>query len=186
VLFEERVPASRPLARDEALAELARRYFTSHGPAQLRDFAWWAGLTVGDARAGLAMAERGLVQDTVDGRTYWLSSSTGPHSRSRAAYLLPLYDEYLIAYKDRSAALDASRWSRIVSRAPFSAPVVVDGQVVGGWKRTQARGTIVVTLMPFRSITTRTAAAIEDAVCAYGTFLRVKAELFWDRTFRDR
>src|SRR5262249_21956329 len=100
MLFEERVPASRPLARDQALAELARRYFTSHGPAQLRDFAWWAGLTIGDARAGVAMAQRDLVQDTVDGRTYWLSSSTRPRSRSRAVYLLPIYDEYLIAYKD--------------------------------------------------------------------------------------
>src|SRR5262249_19314617 len=134
-LFEERVPASPPLARDQALAELARRYFTSHGPAQVRDFAWWAGLTLSDARAGLAMAARDLVQDTVDGRTYWLSSSTWPRSRSRAVYLLPLYDEYLIAYKDRSAAIDTSRWSRIVARNPFSAPVVVNGQVVGRWKQ---------------------------------------------------
>jgi hypothetical protein len=179
VLFEERVPASRPIARDQALAELARRYFTSHGPAQLRDFAWWAGLTLGDARAGLAMVERDLVQDTVDGRTYWLSSSTRPHSRSRAAYLLPLYDEYLIAYKDRSAALDASRWLRVFSRNPFTAPVVVNGQVVGGWKQSLAKGTMVVRIMPFTAIAKRDAAAIEDAVRSYGDFLGRDPELAW-------
>jgi hypothetical protein len=178
-LFEDRVPASRPLARDQALAELARRYFTSHGPAQVRDFAWWAGLTLGDARAGVAMAERDLVQDTVDGRTYWLSSSTRPRSRSRAAYLLPLYDEYLIAYKDRSAALDTSLWSRIVARNPFSAPVVVNGQVVGRWKQTLGKGTMVIRIMPFTSIAKRDAAAIEGAVCSYGDFLGRDPELAW-------
>jgi hypothetical protein len=178
-LFEHRVPVSRPLARDEALAELARRYFTSHGPAQVRDFAWWAGLTAGDARAGLAMAERDLVQDSVDGKTYWLSSSTRPRSLSQAAYLLPLYDEYLIAYKDRSDALDASLWSRIVARNPFSAPVVVNGQVVGRWKQSFAKGTMVISILPFTSITKRDAAAIEAAVHAYGDFLGRDPELAW-------
>src|SRR5262249_29613041 len=165
--------------RDQALAELARRYFTSHGPAQLRDFAWWAGLTIGDARAGVAMAQRDLVQDTVDGRTYWLSSSTRPRSRSRAVYLLPIYDEYLIAYKDRSAALDTSRWSRIVSGNPFTAPVVLNGQVVGGWKQALGKGTMVVRIMPFTSIAKRDAAAIEGAVRSYGDFLGRDTELAW-------
>jgi hypothetical protein len=178
-LFEERVPASRPLARDQALEELARRYFASHGPAQLRDFAWWAGLTLGDARAGVAMAERDLVQDTVDGKTYWLSSSTRPHSRSRAAYLLPIYDEYLIAYKDRSAALDTSSWSRVVARNPFSAPVVVDGQVVGAWKQALGKGPMVIRIKPFTSIAKCDAAAIEGAVRSYGDFLGRDPELTW-------
>ena len=73
-LLDERVPPSRTLSRDEALAELARRYFTSHGPAQLQDFMWWSGLAATDARAGLAMAGRRLKRDDVDGRTYWRSS----------------------------------------------------------------------------------------------------------------
>jgi Winged helix DNA-binding domain len=178
-LFEERVPASRPLTRDHALAELARRYFTSHGPAQLRDFAWWAGLTLGDARAGVAMAERDLVQDTVDSGTYWLSSATQPRSRSRAAYLLPIYDEYLIAYKDRSAALDTSSWSRVVAGNPFSAPVVVDGQVVGAWKQALGKGAMVIRIRPFTSIAKRDAVAIEGAVRSYGDFLGRDPELAW-------
>jgi hypothetical protein len=180
VLFEERVPFSRPLERDHALAELARRYFTSHGPAQLRDFAWWSGLTLGDARAGVSMAERGLVHDTVDGKTYWLSSSTQRRSHSRAAYLLPIYDEYLIAYKDRSAALDTALWSRIVARNPFSAPVVVNGQVVSRWKHSLAQDTVVVRILPFKPIAKHDAAAIEGAVRAYGDFLGLDPELAWN------
>ena len=60
-LVEERAPRARVLPRDEALAELARRYFQSHGPATVHDFAWWSGLTVKDARAGAATVDGGLV-----------------------------------------------------------------------------------------------------------------------------
>src|SRR5262245_22966863 len=215
-LFDERVATSRALSRDEALAELTRRYFTSHGPAQIQDFVWWSGLKTADARAGLAMVEQELAHDTVDGRTYWFSSISGAqraqgargaqcarapwrhpehpehsehlehpeHSEHptsvRTAYLLPLYDEYLIAYKDRSAALDTSRWRRIVSRNPFSAPIVVGGQVVGGWKRAAAKDRLAVTLMPFTTIKKSDARAITDAVQSYGDFLGLDPEVSWD------
>jgi hypothetical protein len=108
-LLDERVPMVRVRSRDDSLTELARRYFTSHGPAQLHDFAWWSGLSIADARAGLAAVDRELARETIDGRTYWFRSSGRTVATPRAAYLLPLFDEYLIAYKDRSAALDPSR-----------------------------------------------------------------------------
>jgi hypothetical protein len=75
------------------LAELTRRYFTSHGPAQLHDFAWWSGLTIADARAGLAMVGRELTQEVIAGRTYWYSPALRAVPPTRNAYLLPLYDE---------------------------------------------------------------------------------------------
>ena len=108
-LLDECVPAPRALERDEALAELARRYFTSHGPATLQDFVWWSGLTVADAKAGLAMAQPQLVQAVSGGQSYWLASSMPTaKAASPTAYLLPAYDEYTIAYKDRSAVLSPS------------------------------------------------------------------------------
>jgi hypothetical protein len=144
-LLDERVPQTKTLARDAALAELTRRYFTSHGPATVQDFVWWSGLTTADARAGLEMVQRDLVEDVIDGNTYWLPPSTrrvrGP---SRTAFLLPLYDEYLIAYKDRRAALDPAFWKPIAARDPFSAAIVLDGRVVGGWKRTVTKGKVAV------------------------------------------
>src|SRR5712691_7225652 len=103
-LLDERVPPTRNLDRDEALAEFARRYFTSHGPAALQDFVWWSGLSVADARAGLAMVTSQLIHEVVGGQTYWFSTSTAPaHDLSRTIYLLPNFDEYTVGYTDRSA-----------------------------------------------------------------------------------
>ena len=179
-LLDERVPMSRPRSRDDALAELARRYFTSHGPAQVHDFAWWSGLTVSDARAGVAAIERELAHEIVDGATYWVSSSGRMRTAPRTAYLLPLFDEYLIAYKDRRAALDISRWTRAASRDPFSAPIVVDGQVVGGWKRIQKTGKVRVALTPFAPLDKRHVAAITGAAQAYTRFVGADLDLSWN------
>ena len=178
-LLDERVPMVRARSRDDSLTELARRYFTSHGPAQVHDFAWWSGLTIADARAGLASVERDLAQDKVDGRTYWFSSSVRTLTSLRAAYLLPLYDEYLIAYKDRRAALDPSQWTEVASRDPFSAPVVVNGAVVGGWKRIEKRDRVGITLTPFAPLDKQKVTAITDAARAYTRFLGAKLELSW-------
>jgi len=178
-LLDERVPASRAPSRDDALAELARRYFRSHGPASLRDFVWWSGLTAADARAGIAFGERELVRDVVDGTTYWFPSSSRPPAAPRTAYLLPLYDEYLIAYKDRSAALDLSVWRHGWSRDPLSAPIVVNGQVVGGWRRILKGDKVVVKATPFAPLSKRQLSAIADAAGAYSTFLGVDVEFSW-------
>jgi len=181
-LLDDRVPPTRALARDEALAELARRYFTSHGPAQIPDFAWWSGLAMSDARAGLALAERDLARDTVRGITYWFSTSVPTLRQSRTAYLLPLYDEYLIAYKDRSAALDLSRWTRVVGHDPFSAPIVVGGRVVGGWRRAVKEDRIAVSLTPFEPVNKRDTSAVADAAGDYGEFVGMDLELSWQRS----
>ena len=121
-LFDDRVPAAPAMPRDAALAELARRYVISHGPAQISDFAWWSGLTAGDARAALEMSRHHLLEKVVDGRRYWLAPNIRVPARlPRSAFLLPPYDEYLIAFKDRSAAIDpglrsANRGARSVLR----------------------------------------------------------------------
>jgi hypothetical protein len=178
-LLDERVPMSASRSRDDALAQLARRYFTSHGPAQLRDFAWWSGLTLADARAGLAMVERELADEVIGGRTYWFSAAVRATDPAPNAYLLGLYDEYLIAYKDRSAALDASRWTRIVSRDPYAAPIVVNGHVAGGWKRVIRTSTVVITLTPFAALNRRDARAVGEAARAYAGFIGLDLELIW-------
>jgi Winged helix DNA-binding domain len=178
-LLDERVPMSRARSRADSLVELARRYFTSRGPAQMHDFVWWSGLTVADARAGLASVEGELAQDKVDGRTYWFSSSVRTLRSAPVAYLLPLYDEYLIAYKDRRAALDTSRWTHIPPPDPFSAPIVLNGQVVGGWKRLQSGSSISIALTLFAPLGKREVSAITAAARAYAVFLDVDLDLSW-------
>jgi hypothetical protein len=171
-LLDERVPAMRALTRDASLAELARRYFTGHGPAQLRDFGWWSGLTAADARAGVALAESSLARDVLDGKTYWFSPSTRTIPRPPPrAYLLPLYDEYLIAYKDRAAALGPAGWTSIADNAPFIAPIVVSGRVVAGWTRTLEKHRVLITVTPLAPLTSATTRAIRSAAGAYADFL---------------
>lgn len=175
-LLDERVPSSTARSRDDALAELTRRYFMSHGPAQLADFVWWSGLTAGDARRGLQLIDGELVQDVVDGKTYWFRRVAGARSSDNSSYLLGLFDEYLIAYKDRSAALDQSRWVRMV-RDPFSAPVVVNGRVAGGWRRAVKAERMAIALTLFMPLRKNDIAAIDASAHAYAEFFGLALEL---------
>jgi hypothetical protein len=171
-LLDDRVAATPMPSREEALAELTRRYFTSHGPAQLLDFVWWSGLPAAEARAGLEMVRHSLVEEEVGGKRYWFAASTSlPGRTARAAYLLPPYDEYLIAYKDRSASLDPGLWQPLASRDPFVAPLVVDGRVVGGWKRAVEGDTVTVTLDLPKRLSRADVLLVKDAARRYGDFL---------------
>jgi hypothetical protein len=135
-LIAERAPNAVTLDRDEALLELARRYFTTRGPASVHDFSWWSGLTVGDARRAAEMASGALEEVSVDGRAMWFGGDVAPRSKS-TAHLLPNYDEYFISLKDRSAFGERLGHSRIVTggNALIAHVVAIDGQLVGGWKR---------------------------------------------------
>jgi hypothetical protein len=178
-LLDERAPQTKDLSRDESLSELARRYFTSHGPATVQDFVWWSGLTVADAKAGIEMTKRRLVQEVVDGHTYWLPAST-PATRdsSQAAYLLPTYDEYLIAYKDRSVAVDSIHGKQAIPGNPvFSSPIVIAGRVVGSWKRSFKEKSVIITIIPFSSFGKSERQAVDEAAQRYGSFLNMRVVL---------
>lgn len=172
-LLDEWAPKARKMARDEALAELAQRYFTSHGPATLQDFVWWSGLGMTDARAGLEMAKSHLAQQANDGQTYWFDSSMRTaKDASPTAYLLPAYDEYTVAYKDRSAVLDPLYGKqKQTGNGIFFPTIVVDGQVVGTWKRTLKKSEVVITPGPFAKLNKAEARALAAAASRYGEFL---------------
>jgi hypothetical protein len=170
-LLDEVAPVSRELAREEALAELARRYFTSHGPATVQGFVWWSGLTTADARAGLAMAKPHLVQEMIGGQTYWLSPSvTAVQDTSPTAYLLPPYDEYTVAYKDRTAVLDPA-YARQTGNGIFSPTIVVDGHIVGTWKRTLKKNAVDLAPSPFTALSHAQECAIDAAGERYSRFV---------------
>jgi len=137
-LLDERVPAAPLLSRDDALAELASRYIATRGPATVQDLAWWAGLTVADAKKGVAMIESTLLHDTVGGRTHWFGDTMrATKPRRRAVHLLPNYDEFFIGFRDRSAVLQKAQAFKVPAPtgAPYAHVVTVNGQIVGGWKR---------------------------------------------------
>lgn len=135
-LVDRRIPPALPLDRDEALGRLARRYIEGHGPATARDFGWWSGLTLTDAKRGLAAAQPAL-QTSGD---WWMASHDGSDTLPRF-HFLAAFDEYLIAFEDRSAALSAADRSRVLTANGIFRPAVLfDGRVVGVWRpKTQSR-----------------------------------------------
>ena len=178
-LLDEWVPKSRVLERDAALAELTQRYFASHGPATLQDFVWWSGLSTADAREGLELAKPQLVREIVAGQTYWLGTSTsGTKNKVKNAYLLPGFDEYLVGYKDRSAVLNPLFARQTNNGGGILNPtIVINGQVVGTWKRTLQKNTVVITPLWFTSPKKSDLRSLAIAAQQYGDFLGLPAAI---------
>jgi hypothetical protein len=170
-LVDERVPPARPLDRDEALAELTRRYFSSHGPATVRDFVWWSGLTVKDTRAGLAMI--GAVPEDVDGLTLWdVPARLKVPVVTGLVHLLPNYDEYLVAYKDRQFVVPPSFKTMVAEQRAdvFANLVMADGRLAGSWRRVVTDAHVKVSVTLHRPVTRITRRAIDAAAQALAEF----------------
>jgi len=173
MLLDERAPQAATLTREESLAELARRYFRSHGPATVQDFVWWSGLTTADARNGLEVIKVQLSYEVVEGQTYWFSAYSLPaESSAQTAYLLPNYDEYG-SYKDRSAVIDPSNTQKLV----FSHMVVINGRIAGTWKRTLKKNAVVIESNSFLPLTKAEKEAFTMAARQYGAFLELPVVL---------
>ncbi|MGQ0642641.1 MAG: winged helix DNA-binding domain-containing protein [Gemmatimonadaceae bacterium] len=176
-LLEEWIPNATMLSRDEALAELALRYFQSHGPASLHDFAWWSGLPVADARRGIESVQPLLLSEAVEGRSYWFTEqahNTKSTTTSTRAYLLPVFDEYVVAYRERSAVRDPALTKRVNAGGGIFKPIVViDGRVVGTWKRDFQGSGVAIAASPFTRISAEHRRKIERAARRYGAFLQM-------------
>jgi hypothetical protein len=144
-LLEERVPIKKILNREESLAELAKRYFRSHSPATLQDFIWWSGLTVTNARNGLELINSELNSEIINDKTYWFSNLIPKINKNISVHLLPAFDEFLIAYKDRSASITTTNNKIAISKNGIFRPIIViNGQVKGLWKRTLKKDKILI------------------------------------------
>ena len=179
VLLDDWVYDQINMSRDEALAGLAKRYFDSHGPATLNDYMWWSGLPVSDARTGLEMVESRLRHEIVNGQIYWMPPK--PHTLRNftpTACLLPAYDEYLLGYKERSAVLDPRYDKKAVSgNGVFRAVILLDGQVVGVWKKEPRKDSIKISSSPFKVMTKTEIQVLISAVKSYSKYCEMPAEL---------
>jgi hypothetical protein len=175
-LLEKRVEKKKLLPREEALAELALRYFTSHGPAALPDFAWWAGLNLGDARKGLDSVKTKLAEiKTGDTSYYMASDSQKTPAKKNEVFFLPAYDEYLISYKNRSAALKKQHQANALSTNGIFFPlIVVDGQAAGTWKRSFKKDDVLVETKFFAAPPVALKPYIKKAATAYADFMGKK------------
>jgi hypothetical protein len=174
-LLDEWIPDPRELAGDEAFAELASRYFASHGPATLKDFMWWAGITAKDAAAAIAAigaAGAALETAAVDGVRFWwrdpairrIATPVKPVVR-----LLPAFDEFTVAYQDRSLLVEGHAPAAKMSL--LSPAVLVDGRVVGTWKRKLSGRGALLTQRLFRKLTRDESKALREAEQHYAGFL---------------
>jgi hypothetical protein len=163
--------APRQLDDDEALAEFARRYFTSHGPASDRDFAWWSSLTLTDARRGLSAVRTELEAIDYDGRTMYYQPGLEP--ASAGIHVLPGFDEFVLGYQNRTPQLSVENFERVVpgGNGMFLSTIVVDGEIVGTWRRTALAKRTQVELAPFTAFTAQTAAGIRRALDRYAEFI---------------
>ncbi|HEY6247974.1 MAG TPA: winged helix DNA-binding domain-containing protein [Pyrinomonadaceae bacterium] len=182
-LLAERAPRSRILERDEALGELTSRYFSTRGPATVHDFVWWSGLKIADARRGIEIIGCRLKSKSINERQYWFSAKEAPSKQSlaRRVHMLPLYDEYFIAYKDRSAAVhpDANSLQGKTSFV-FDPPMVMDGRSVGVWERALGRSSVKIKLQPFIRLKSRDKEDFREAAASYAEFLGKDLELLSD------
>jgi hypothetical protein len=177
VLLEEWASGARPKARDEALGELARRYFTSHGPATVHDFAWWTGLTIAEARAATELAGGSLEHEDVNGRVVWFGSAPAARVKPSEAYLLPAWDEFTVAYRDRGDILDPAHARKVNAGGGVLKPVVVmNGQVVGTWQRRLGRHAVAVEAVSFKRPGSEESRALAAAAERYGRFLDLRGE----------
>jgi hypothetical protein len=191
VLLAEWAPPASSLDRDQALARLAQRYFRSHGPATLQDFAWWSGLPAGEARQGLAAARSSMLEVAAGGREMWAGQEeevaaapgfgepSSPYDSLGASgvYLLPPFDEYLLGYKDRSAALAPDDAKRVNAGGGMPrAAVVVDGRVAGTWGRTTRNHRLRVTIELFQALGHPQQETLQAAVRRFGQFWGMPVE----------
>jgi hypothetical protein len=179
-LLEERAPEARRLTRDQALAELTKRYFTGHGPATAKDFRWWSSQTLIDIKRGLEMVGSQLEHEDVDGVTYWFAPSQGnPTSASPVIHLLQGYDEYLVGYGESKYLADRSGLARMAPRPRgiYTHAVVLDGQIAGHWKSTLKRSEAVVEVSLFTPFDDAQTQALQVAVDRYAASLGLPATL---------
>jgi hypothetical protein len=181
-LLEKRVTSPPKLERDAALAELARRYFTTRGPATVDDFSWWSGLTKADAKRGIEAAASQLRHESIDGKSYWSPNvdEAGRISRS-LTHLLPNYDEYIVSLKDRTAYGARLQSSGVKPRASALSgnALVINGQIVGGWRRTLVGRGVVVEPKPLIRLTEAERRAVGVAARKLDRFLGLPARIRW-------
>lgn len=172
-LLDEWIPATPVPSREQALGKLAWRFFTGHGPASLRDLAWWAGVNLAEARLGLEAVAPALERWVVDGTDVWMAPGAldVAAEERRGLHLLAPFDEYLTSYRDRDALLAPHLQPRVWAGGMFYPPVVVDGRVAGTWTRRTRPAGLAVTPTLFAPLPKARLAALRRAVDRYGAFV---------------
>lgn len=176
--FDTRVPRAPKRDRDEALGELALRYFTSRGPATSADLAWWAGLEPKEARRAIEVAGSALAHAPAHDEEHYFAPGLRAARAARTLELLPGFDEYLVAYRERGAVLDPEHARRVNAGGGMLDPSLVErGRVVGTWRRELAKSAVSLELDWFGRPSHEQRQAASLAAERYAKFLGLEPKL---------
>jgi hypothetical protein len=168
-LMDRRAPTGPPIDREQALARLAGRYFRSHGPATVADFGWWSGLSLRDARRAVEIAGPAVSRDALFRDTYRSARAGSRRGEAGpAAWLLPNFDEYLVAYKDRRAIFGDHH---VHPRDALAQTLIIDGRAAGTWRTRRHKESVSIALAPWRRLTPNDRERITRAAQRYAEFL---------------
>lgn len=177
-LVEERFGKPSKFSKEKALEDLSMRYFTSHGPATMADFSWWSGLNVTNSRVAFDLVKDKLESIEIDSQLYWFNGDSMHGSNGKCVHLLPAFDEFLISYKDRTAAIDLLHQPKAFTRNGIFSPVIlVNGKAEGVWKRTISKKKVIFDFRPFLKIDEMTMKEIKAAAGKYAHFMGYEAEI---------
>jgi Winged helix DNA-binding domain len=176
VLVDEWIPQTEKISADESLVKLARMYFSGHGPATIADFVWWTGLTMTEAKKAIDMIQVDLQKVIIEDQTYWMTKEIEEKKwNSPHVALLSWFDEYVIAYKDRSAAFDPAtkKFIQNPKNGIYTAVILIDGKIAGNWKRTFVKGKVNVEVKPFRTYNKKEKTELDAVIQKYSRFVGV-------------
>lgn len=177
-LLDEWVPSPRSVQKEEALAKLAERYMYSHAPASVKDFVWWSGFPLTEAKAAFEMVKDKFEEKTIGGNVYWLPRKPPDFKKKSSLYLLPAFDEYLMGYADRATVVDEGYIKQIATNnGIFNPTIVVNGHVEGNWKRTLKKDSVLIQTNIFEAISKSNQAALKTAAKHFADFLNTSLEL---------
>lgn len=169
-LLKERAPSARNISREEALAEFVQRYFASRGPATVKDFVYWSGLSLLDAKKGMESLPSKFAQETINGKQYtWLPPGKTTGKALQTSFLMPDYDEYGMSYHDRSAIKSALT---IKPEVLYNRMLVIDGRIEGAWKRTQNKNEVLIETVPFVSLSAAKQKKLSQSIKRFRQFLQ--------------
>jgi hypothetical protein len=178
-LLDEWIPSSKRINREEGIVKLAKRYFNSHGPATVQDFAWWSGLTATEAKTAVELIKPKLISEKLNDIQYYFPASLEEIKKTSSLYLLPGFDEFLISYTDRRVSLDAPNHSKLINTVNgiFFPTVIINGKAMGTWKRFVKKDSITIEATAFKDFTDKQKASIIKEAKKYARFLDKKLDV---------
>lgn len=180
VWLDSWIPKTAPIEKDEALAKLALTYFKSHGPATLKDFVWWSGLRVVDAKVAIALISHNLLEQRIADSIFWMVPELPEKMiEKKAIFLLPGFDEYMLGYANRTWVIAEADLSKIIpgNNGVFMPTIVIDSRVSGVWKRTITTKGIEINLFPFDNVVSKVLDRVKTEAERYGAFMERKVLL---------